>query len=65
MHINLNTTQRLESEEREREKEWNRRRIAEARAGLVLENQLSRQRREERKELARENKQMAEEQQAK
>ena len=47
---------------REREKEWNRRRIAEARAGLVLEAQLARRRKDEMKKLAQENRQLAEEQ---
>ena len=50
------------SEEREREWEWERRRIAEARAGLVLEAQLERRRKDELKQLAQENRQLAEEQ---
>ena len=54
--------QTLESEEREREREWERRRVAEARAGLVLEAQLGRQRKDELKKLAQENRQLAEEQ---
>ena len=55
-------TQSLQSEEREREEEWDRRRVAEARAGLVLEAQLNRRKKDELKKLARENRQMAEEQ---
>ena len=62
LSLSLSPTQAIESEEREREKEWNRRRIAEARAGLVLEAQLQRCKKDEVKKLAQENRKMAEEQ---
>ena len=57
--------QALRSEEREREKEWDRRRVAEAKAGLVLESQLEKKQRDLRKKLAEENRQLAAEQRAK
>ena len=44
------------------EREWERRRLAEARAGLVRENQIAREREELRKQLANENKQPIKEQ---
>ena len=46
-------------------KEWDRRRVAEARAGLVLESQLSKKKKEQAKKLAEENRQLAAEQRAK
>ena len=46
------------------EREWERRRLAEARAGLVRENQIAREREELRKQLANENKKIAAEQRA-
>ena len=54
--------QTLKSEEIEREKEWERQRVAQARAGLVLEAQLARCRKDELKKLAQENRQLAEDQ---
>jgi hypothetical protein len=54
--------QALESEERERESQWERQRVAQARAGLVLEAQLVRRKRDELRKLAQENRQLAEDQ---
>ena len=53
------------SEQQQIEMEWDRRRVAEARAGLVLENQLNRKKKQEAKELAEQNKLLAAEQKAK
>ena len=57
--------QALRSEEREREKEWDRRRVAEAKAGLVLESQLEKKQKDLKRKLAEENRQLAAEQRAK
>ena len=57
--------QALRSEEREREKEWDRRRVAEAKAGLVLESQLEKQQKDLKRKLAEENRQLAADQRAK
>ena len=57
--------QALRSEEREREKEWDHRRVAEAKAGLVLESQLEKKQKDLRRKLAEENRQLAAEQRAK
>ena len=46
------------------EREWERRRLAEARAGLVRENQIVREREELRKQIANENKKISAEQRA-
>ena len=57
--------QALRSEERELEKEWDRQRVAEAKAGLVLESQLEKKQKDLRRKLAEENRQLAAEQRAK
>ena len=57
-------TQSLKEEEEKVEREWERRRLAEARAALVRENQIAREREELRKQLANENKKIAAEQRA-
>ena len=44
--------------------EWDRRCVAEARAGLLLERQVERKRKELQKQLAEENRQLAMEQKA-
>ena len=64
-HNTHNVTQALRSEEREREKEWDRRRVAEAKAGLVLESQLEKKQKDLKRKLAEENRQLAAEQRAK
>lgn len=51
-------------EEQELEREWERRRLAEARAGLLLELQTKKTKEQLQKELAAENKQLAAEQRA-
>ena len=45
-------------------KEWERRRVAEAKAGIILERQEERSRKELQKKLAEENRQLAMEQKA-
>ena len=52
-------------EQKRLDQEWDRRRLAEARAGLVKENEIKWKREELRKVFAAENKQLAEEQRAK
>ena len=55
----------LRQEEQAREQELDRRRIAEAKAGLVLESQLGRKKKNLAQTLAQENRQLAAEQRAK
>ncbi len=57
--------QTLVRAEQERDREWERRRVSEARAGLVLETQLKKSRKELERKLAEENRQLAAEQRAK
>lgn len=57
--------QQMISEQQRNEAEWDQRRVAEARAGLVLENQLNRQKKLAAKNLVEENKRLAAEQKAK
>ena len=54
----------LESMERQTVVEWDRRCVAEARAGLLLERQVDKKRKELQKQLAAENRQLAMEQKA-
>ena len=56
--------QMLESMERQTVVEWDRRCVAEARAGLLLERQVDKKRKELQKQLAAENRQLAMEQKA-
>ncbi len=63
--LNCFCQQALVRAEQERDHEWERRRVSEARAGLVLESQLQKKRRELEKKLAEENRQLAAEQRAK
>lgn len=53
------------SDQQQIEMEWDRRRVAEAKAGLILENQLNKKKKQEAKELAEQNKLLAAEQKAK
>ena len=54
----------LEEEERRLEQEWERQRVAEARAGLILENHLKRKKKELEDKLREENQLLAKEQNA-
>ena len=58
-------TQEIRRKEWELDCEWDRRRVAEAKAGLILESQLEKRKRELTKKLAEENRQLAAEQRAK
>ena len=51
-------------EEEELEREWERRRVTEARAGMILDSQLAKKRKQLTKQLAEENRQLADEQRA-
>ena len=51
-------------EEQAIDNEWERRRVTEARAGLILDTQLAKKRKELTKKLAEENRQLADEQRA-
>ena len=51
-------------EEQELEREWERRRVTEARAGIILDSQLAKKRKQLTKQLAEENRQLADEQRA-
>ncbi len=51
-------------EEQELEGEWERRRVTEARAGMILDTQLAKKRKQLTKQLAEENRQLADEQKA-
>ena len=53
------------SEQQRTEADWDQRRVAEARAGLVLENQLNRQKKLAAKNLVEQNKRLAAEQKVK
>ena len=55
----------LRQEELAQEREWDRRRVAESKAGLVLESQLKRQQKSLAQTLAWENRELAAEQRAK
>ena len=57
--------QQMLSDQQQMDMEWDRRRVAEAKAGLVLENQLNKKKKQEAKELAEQNKLLAAEQKAK
>lgn len=46
------------------DREWERRRVTEARAGMVLDSQLAKKRKELTRQLAEENRQLAAEQRA-
>ena len=64
-HILCLHVQEMLSDQQQVEIEWDRRRVAEAKAGLVLENQLNKKKKQEAKELAEQNKLLAAEQKAK
>ena len=53
------------SDQQQVEMEWDRRRVAEAKAGLIVENQLNKKKKQEAKEIAEQNKLLAAEQKAK
>ena len=53
-----------QEEERRLQEEWDRRRVAEARAGLILETQIMKKKRELRHQAADDNKLLAKEQNA-
>lgn len=53
------------SDQRQIEVEWDRRRVAEAKAGLILENQLNKKKKQEAKDLVYQNKLLAAEQKTK
>ncbi|XP_065900923.1 RIB43A-like with coiled-coils protein 2 [Dysidea avara] len=57
--------QQMISEQQRTEADWDQRRVAEARAGLVLENQLNRQKKLAAKNLVEQNKRLAAEQKVK
>lgn len=57
-------SQILDSKERELQNEWERRESAEARAGLLMENEIAKQRTLMKKQIAEENKELQEEQTA-
>lgn len=56
--------QMLQHKEEQTVVEWDRRCVAEARAGLLLERQVEKKRKELQKQLAEENRQLAMEQKA-
>jgi hypothetical protein len=58
-------SQRARDEEKRIEEEWDRRRLSEAKAGLVLEVQEAKQKQQLQKEQAEDNKLLAAEQNAK
>ena len=51
-------------EEQELDSEWERRRVTEARAGMILDTQREKKRKQLTKQLAEENRQLADEQRA-
>ena len=51
-------------EEKALDDEWERRRVTEARAGMILDTQLAKKKRDMAKQLAEENRQLADEQRA-
>ena len=62
--VSATDKQVLQNEEEARDLEWERRRVTEARAGLVLESQLNKHKKELVKKLKEENRQLAAEQKA-
>ena len=46
------------------DEEWERRRVTEARAGMILDTQMAKRKKELTKQLAEENRQLADEQRA-
>ena len=56
--------QRIKSEQSQLDQEWDRRRVAEAKAGLLLEHHANKEREQLRHRLVEENKQIAAEQRA-
>ena len=54
----------MQDQEKQTEAEWDRRCVAEATAGLLLERQTEKKRKELQKQLAEENRQLAMEQKA-
>lgn len=63
-HMMCVLSQILDSKERELQNEWERRESAEARAGLLMENEIAKQRTLMKKQIAEENKELQEEQTA-